>query len=40
MRGFRSNASIANLKAEAQEPFRFFKLYASAASARARSSGS
>lgn len=28
VRGFRSNASIANLKAEAQEPFRFFKLYA------------
>ena len=28
VKGFRSNASIATLKAEAQEPFRFFKLYA------------
>ena len=28
VKGFRSGASIAKLKAEAQEPFRFFKLYA------------
>ena len=28
VKGFRSNQGIAKLKAEAQEPFRFFKLYA------------
>ena len=28
VKGFRSNEAIAKLKAEAQEPFRFFKLYA------------
>ena len=28
VKGFRSNKSVQKLKAEAQEPFRFFKLYA------------